>query len=135
MAVQWRGAMTTGSPVLDNDHQILIGLLNEVENAIDNHSMTVIGSALEDLLQYTVDHFEREELIQAQLHYSDAKTHKKLHDDLRNQVIHLNESFKALTDKVQKKELAGEIHTFLNAWLVNHIMQEDIKIRPLLNKR
>ena len=135
MVVQWRGAMTTGSPILDNDHQILIGLLNNVEKAIDTQTLEGVGSALEDVLQYTVDHFEREELIQAQIHYSDAKNHKKLHADLRNQILHLNEKFKSTTDQVQKKELATELHSFLNDWLVKHIMHEDIKIRPLVDKR
>jgi hemerythrin-like metal-binding protein len=74
-------------------------------------------------------------LIQAQIHYSDAKNHKKLHQDLRNQVLHLNEQFKSTSDPIQKKELATELHSFLNDWLVKHIMHEDIKIRPLVDQR
>jgi len=134
MAVQWRGIMTTGSPTLDNDHQILLGLLNKVEEAAGTSDMAAVGRVLADLLEYAEGHFDREEKVQADIHFAEKDAHKLLHDDLRAKAFRLNERFNAFGADSDKKALAGEIHVFLNDWLMEHILKEDLKMRPLLDK-
>ena len=66
MSVAWRDAMNTGDPTIDADHMHLVDLINHFETAMAGAKIDHkrIARVLLGLVEYTGEHFKREEEIQ-----------------------------------------------------------------------
>lgn len=126
----WTPKLSVGVAVLDDDHKKLVGMVNELYDAMQaGHGKESLGPILDRLVDYTKVHFAREEKFFTQTGYPDAAPHKQQHDALTRQVL-----------DVQRKYAAGatatvslEVMHFLRDWLINHIQGSDQKYRPHLN--
>lgn len=126
--LQWDTSMDTGIELIDNDHKKLLGLINQLQTAtryqIDD---TLIESTLNELIDYTRYHFDREEQLMRINHYPGYEAHKELHKLMINKVAQFVEGYK--TDKVHTID---ETLAFLKSWLVNHIKGKDKDYAPYL---
>jgi hemerythrin len=126
----WNDKMSVGVALLDNDHKKLVGMLNQLFDAINSgQGKESLGNILDGLVDYTKIHFANEEKLFAQTGYPDSVAHKKEHDDLTLQVVDLQARCKAGATGA----LSLEVMTFLKTWLVNHIQGNDKKYTPHLN--
>ncbi len=76
-----------------------------------------------ELAAYVKYHFEKEEKIMQNISYPDLERQKMLHKDLVNQIVTI------LVDLKNGKEVSAlELKTFLQKWLIDHILGEDKKI-------
>ncbi|NQU57480.1 MAG: bacteriohemerythrin [Rhodospirillales bacterium] len=118
----WMDAMRIGVDAIDNDHQIIIELLNKVSRGHvgDAELDAVIGQ----LIDYTLFHFSREEIVMETCGYPDLEGHRDQHRNLRDQVSKLTTSW---NDKRDEKALI-KLQTFLRDWLFNHILKVDTTI-------
>jgi hemerythrin-like metal-binding protein len=117
----WSDDLAVGNYFIDNDHQTLIGLINEFHDAMaQGKGSEVLRVTLGNLIKYMAAHFKREEAEMDRIGYSDATAHRNEHEKLVREVLDLqkrfNEGNALLTVKVSK---------FLKDWLVNHIMETD----------
>jgi hemerythrin len=109
----WTPKLSVGVAVLDEDHKKLVGMVNELYDAMQaGHGKESLGPILGRLVDYTVPH-------------------KQQHDALTHQVL-----------EVQRKYAAGaaatvslEVMHFLRDWLINHIQGTDQKYRAHLNAK
>lgn len=130
--MNWTDKLSVGVAVIDADHKKLVGMVNELYDAMQaGRGRDSLGHILDGLVQYTRFHFAREEKFFAQTGYPDAIAHKQEHDDLTRQVL-----------SVQQKYLSGATTTlsldvlhFLKDWLIKHIQGSDQKYRPHLNAK
>jgi hemerythrin len=128
----WTPKLSVGVAVLDEDHKKLVGMVNELYDAMQaGHGKESLGPILDRLVDYTKVHFAREEKLFGQTAYPEAVPHKQQHDALTRQVL-----------DVQRKYAAGaaatvslEVMHFLRDWLINHIQGSDQKYRPHLNAK
>lgn len=128
----WTDKLSVGVGVLDNDHERLVGMLNELYDAMQaGRGKDALGHILNELIKYTQLHFAREERYFAQTAYPDAVTHKQEHASLTGQVL-----------EAQRKYMAGaattlpiELLQFLKNWLINHIQGSDQKYKAHLNAK
>ncbi len=128
----WTPKLSVGVEVLDEDHKRLIGMLNELFDAMQaGHGKDSLGRTLDGLVQYTKIHFAREEKFFAQTGYADAIAHKQQHDALTKQVIDVQQKYAAGATST----LSLEVMQFLKNWLVKHIQGTDQKYRPHLNSK
>ncbi|EKV32315.1 hemerythrin family protein [Caenispirillum salinarum AK4] len=125
----WREALSVGDPRIDEDHKKLISFVNELNDAIEGRkSDRVVGKIILELVQYTKDHFTREEACMKGADYPDYERHKQIHQALTAQVLLMAEKYvRTPTDEVKK-----ELIDFLAAWLVEHIIKEDRKLGSYL---
>jgi len=74
------------------------------------------------LLTYTKIHFSAEERLMREHGYPQLADHKRLHDQLMDKVIQMN-------DKVRSGRMVPSVSlgTFLKDWLLTHILQQDKK--------
>ena len=135
MPISWRETMATGAPALDADHQQLLRIVNAVELAMSASRWDAIGGAFDALVRYTTDHFEREEKIMAMVGFPELDQHKRLHTELTAKARFLAERYKAAKEDADRKKIAQTLHTFVQDWLVTHVIQEDLKVKPLLPKK
>jgi hemerythrin-like metal-binding protein len=118
---QWKDNMSVGNPMIDRDHKMLIQYLNEMHAAMmAGKGKDLVGAILSKLVQYTKDHFGREEIVWRAGHYADLENHQKEHRDLLQTVG----DFKAKYEKGMLT-LSVDVMNFLRDWLTNHILKSD----------
>jgi len=126
----WTDKLSVGVSVLDEDHKRLVGMLNQLFDAMQaGRGKDTLGRILGELIDYTKVHFAREEKFFAQTRYPDAATHKQQHDALTGQVLEVQRKYAAGPSAA----LSVDTLQFLKGWLVKHIQGTDQKYRTHLN--
>lgn len=115
--------MSVGVESIDNDHKMLLKLINEISDAIEhNQTAAVIEDVFQRLEIYVTEHFTREEALMRQCNYPDLKAHIKEHRKFTAKVPELKRELLS----ADSTEVAAEINLFLFNWLMNHIVGEDM---------
>lgn len=131
--IQWNSSFSVGSPVLDADHRKLIEILNQIYDAWQEHSSTVeLGRLFDELMDYTDGHFSREESKLAARDYADLARHHAAHERLRELVLAFRSRHLA---GQQADKLTEEMAKFLKSWLLDHILEEDMRYSSLFTGR
>lgn len=137
MAIEWREGMETGLSVIDNDHKKLISICNDiisllakVEDVEDEELSSQIHNTFIELQEYTKTHFTREEMIMKAIHFDDHRNHIVLHKNLIKVLISTYNKFKLARESGNLKENLKEISDILHKWLVEHVIKEDLKMKP-----
>ena len=128
--IEWNDTLSVGVTVIDDDHKVLINLLNQYLEAVEEEKTMKIHEIFRELEQYTFYHFAREEDLMAQCGYEHLEAHKQLHEALCDKLHEHNEDILFGADDGQE----AEIKAFLNAWLSKHIMSEDFQYRESMAK-
>lgn len=121
--VDWNDSLLVDLPTIDEQHKKLIAMSNSLIGAMVNgmgHS--ILETLFDEMLGYTVYHFEDEEAFMEQIGYPHLDAHKIVHERLKKDVLIFRK--KLLTDEVSPEDAL----TFINNWIVKHIQQMDIKI-------
>jgi hemerythrin len=128
----WNEKLSVGVQLLDDDHKKLVGMVNQLYDAIQTgHGKDSLGKILDGLVDYTKVHFAHEERFFEQTKYADAAAHRKQHSDLTNQVLDVQKKYKAGVNGT----LSLEVMNFLKNWLITHIQGSDQKYGPYLNSK
>jgi hemerythrin len=120
--IDWNGELEMGIHEIDEQHRMLVDILNEFYDAIRHQKGSQkAGSILERLADYTRIHFAVEESMMRLLDYHDYQEHKRLHDELI-------ETLKELTIKFAsgRRSVNFELIHFLKLWLTKHIQESDM---------
>lgn len=117
----WNASLSVGIPVIDEQHQRLVALINRLFDAmVSGKGRQTLGEVLDGLVEYTASHFADEErLMQVHL-YPGYESHRAKHLELTQQVHELRDRFAA-----GKPAITMEVMTFLKDWLAEHIQQTD----------
>lgn len=118
--VMWTADLATGFADIDEQHQILLDRINAFYDAIQSGNFVDSKIALQDLIDYTVEHFTYEEQMLAQANYYMLEPHKKVH-------IHFVEKMKTFQTRYENgdMEAAKELLDLLEGWLFRHIRLND----------
>lgn len=134
MSIAWDEKLKVGDLEIDADHRELIGLVNDFEarakagEGLDRHAIQV---TLERLQLYAHDHFAREEYIQAVAKYDGLEENRRQHAALRKTLADYIAKFNA-GEYADLQVAAREMSAFLNHWLMNHILETDLKMKGRL---
>lgn len=127
--INWSPKLSVGVFQLDADHVILIGLINQLYDAMsEGHGEEMSKTIFATLKEYTVSHFTREEALMKAQKYPDFESHKRFHELLINT---LNE-FMARYAVDKNAVTTSEIAQFLEGWLINHIQKVDFAYKPFM---
>jgi hemerythrin len=130
--MNWTEKLSVGVAVIDDDHKKLVGMVNELYDAMQSgHGKDSLGRILDGLVQYTKFHFAREEKFFAQTSYPAAVPHKQEHDALTRQVLDVQQKYASGASAT----LSLDVLHFLKDWLIKHIQGSDQKYRPHLNAK
>lgn len=127
---RWKPEYAVGIKIIDDQHQILVGLINKLHDAIETHFQdTSLESILEELFDYTRYHFTTEETLMEKYGYEPNKLskHKKQHQLF---IAELNSSQTDIDNLT--REDAALIQEFLVNWLKNHILKIDTQLAEFL---
>jgi hemerythrin-like metal-binding protein len=118
----WVETLRIGVEAIDNDHLFLIKILNQLTHrSVGDEDLPAL---FEELINYTIYHFRREEAVMEACGYPNLEKHRQIHHDLATKVTELAVDFQKGNDP----EILTHIRRFLREWLFNHIVKSDADI-------
>ncbi len=121
--VEWSDSLSVGIEEIDEQHKILVNLINRMHQAIhERHGSDAVKGILAELADYTRIHFAVEESLMRILNYPGYEEHKEIHEELLGHVVELIEKVES-----GKTAIGFELLHFLKTWLTRHIMEEDMQ--------
>jgi hemerythrin len=127
--ITWSEDYSVKVPVLDEQHQRLIGLINELHEAmLEGKGRNITVRILVSMVDYAIYHFAAEEEMMKAKGYPGLAAHQAQHEAFRQRVTEFHQQFTA-----GQVGLTIQIMNFLKDWLVNHIRGTDQKYAPYLS--
>ena len=129
--IEWTESLRVGIPSIDAQHEVLVGLINRLGDAVlAGEGKAAVGPILLELEAYTRKHFALEELAFEKYGYPDAARHIAEHEAFIARVDDFQLAF-----AVGKAEVGEDILQYLRTWLTRHISFTDKKYKPYLQGR
>ena len=129
--IQWNDSFSVNVVEIDKQHQKLIGIINDLDDAMSlGKGKDILGKIINGLINYAGIHFKTEERYFDQFGYPEANNHKKLHSDFVKKICEFKDSF-----ETSKFGLTIEVMNFLSDWLQNHIKGVDMRYGPFFNEK
>jgi hemerythrin-like metal-binding protein len=127
----WSESLSVNIRLIDDQHRQLVNLINRLYRAMQTGSKREETAAiLDELVEYTVYHFNAEEELFSGHGYPEEIPHKNTHKQLVGQVVEFQRKFKS-----GDSELDMELLQFLKNWLVQHIMKTDKRYAGFLHEK
>ena len=121
MTLMWSSELAVGVPEIDEHHEVLVTIFNDLHTAHDcGQGHAIIGSILCRLSDYASHHFAREEHYLRVLKCPDYEAHRAEHDRLMHHLSMLVHGY-----EMGSKRVADDTLAFLRTWLLTHILEGD----------
>lgn len=125
--------MTTGVESVDQEHRMLIDMVNKLDDACARGAgKEEVGQMLDFMAQYVVKHFSSEEAHMERLECPSAKDNKIAHAALLKKYTEWKQAYDA---KGASLSMVAELSSILKKWLVGHICKIDTCMRTCLDNR
>jgi len=127
----WNDNLETGIEIIDQQHQKLVALLNELAHSLvktDHEQMQIV---FDELVEYAAYHFETEEKIWHEIFGNDPwyRNHQASHQAFLPEL----EGLGRLNHNSDDKQVAEKMVKFLIKWLAFHIIGDDKKMSLVLD--
>ena len=126
--VNFNDAHLVGVAEIDAQHRELVRMVNELNREISaSAGVELIESRFDQLIAYTVFHFQTEHRFMVNAHYPDAKAHDFEHGQLTTELRLI----------ARKKSNEGDLLVLqkIKDWLLNHIQSTDKPMGRYLNEK
>ncbi len=121
--MEWSERYQLGLPEVDAQHQQLFELVNRLhEIVVNGEDQSVAGKILDELIDYTVEHFATEERMFLAQQYPHYEEHKHEHDVLTQQAVDIQNDFRE-----KQITVTFELLDFLSDWLKKHTTESDLQ--------
>ena len=118
----------TGIGLIDEEHKVLFRIMEKADKLVKSFTVgdkyDPIMDILQELRQYTKDHFADEEEYMESINYSGLEAQKRAHAAFIDKIEEVNIEEIDREPRVYLESLME----FLLGWLVNHILNSDKKI-------
>ncbi len=122
--IEWNSGYSVGHPLMDRQHQKLVGLVNEMVECVNEWGEGISRSRLlrllADFYSTSEDHFSREEMLLSRVDYPQLQEQQRSHESYAEKfswfIAHNNKSDAYRRDFVK----------LLRSWWENHILVEDM---------
>ncbi|MEO5353977.1 MAG: bacteriohemerythrin [Magnetococcus sp. XQGC-1] len=121
----WSEEMGVGEGTMDRDHRILIDLINQLARAHRRQDGVIMEFVVDELYNYTMRHFQREEAYMQAGGYPRLLAHRRLHRQFTRRVTDVRQQFYRNFDPA----IAVDLTQALSTWLQQHIMGVDQEYR------
>ncbi|MEY3787657.1 MAG: hypothetical protein RLZ75_1864 [Pseudomonadota bacterium] len=124
--LNWNKLFVLGIESIDNQHKYLVDLANQLDEAVaigtDHHTLIKI---INDLVNYTVLHFQHEEqlMITANYNLTLYNEHKAEHQKFVEKMIQIQREV-----QIDSSSIANGLMDYVINWLYHHILNTDKKM-------
>ncbi len=119
--IQWDLSMSVSEGEMDKDHRILIDLINQLALVKEHRDTIMLDFILDELYNYTVRHFKREEAYMLRGGYPNLTHHQRIHQEFTDRVREIRRHFLHYPDP----EIANNLLPLMGNWLSEHIKKVD----------
>jgi hemerythrin len=127
----WVPSYSVGVKELDTQHQKLIGILNQLHDAMKTgKGAQELGGIIQEMVNYTQFHFGAEEKILSSAAYPDYLKQKSEHAAFNRKSLDFQAQYQQ-----GKLAMSVDVLNFLKTWWVTHIQVEDQKYAEHLKKK
>ncbi len=121
----WKDEYSVGVELFDEQHRKMFSYINELNDALmEVEERVVMHEILDNLKEYTIVHFNDEEVNMKKYHFEEFDEHEEEHQKLTQQVVDLADEF---AEDPGKSFDAVKVMDFLYHWIVDHILDTDKK--------
>lgn len=132
---KWRETFEVNIKEIDKQHQELFRLGTELYLLISTKGETdqydEIMKVINNLADYTVEHFSYEEGLMKDNDYPRFPEHKIQHDNF----VKMISSIKSDDVDMNQKKIGMDLIVFIANWIEKHILVIDMKYKEYLNER
>ncbi|WP_031479474.1 bacteriohemerythrin [Maridesulfovibrio frigidus] len=129
--INWEDKYMVNVADIDKQHEGLFGILNSLHASLVNgEDKSMQSTILDDLIDYTVEHFATEEKLFLEIGFPDSENHKKEHDELTSKAVDIQNEFRN-----DNATISFELLDFLNDWLTTHTLGLDQEVGSFLNSK
>ncbi|HTX71360.1 MAG TPA: bacteriohemerythrin [Rectinemataceae bacterium] len=122
--IEWPGNLMLGIPSIDEQHRVLVVLLNRIhEGLCEGQSSQAIETVIDELTAYASMHFAEEEHYLDRYNLPSAEAHRLEHRQFMKYVEECRDRL-GTGDALTRTELIY----FLAGWITRHIGQEDHRL-------
>ncbi|SCA58210.1 putative Methyl-accepting chemotaxis protein [Candidatus Terasakiella magnetica] len=131
--IHWNHAFDLGVEQLDQDHQNLVELINQLDQLVKtNAPHSDILQLLEQTERDLITHFTHEnEYIRKAQSGKEAENHLKFHDVTLEYLAKIILQFREDPESISAKDLLNYLH----GWIIDHIINQDHKMRDDLERK
>lgn len=136
MYYMWHDSYSVGYGPIDNQHQNLFSISNELTDATEKSEgpdATDLSEIIAKLLTYVRSHFSEEEALMKNSDFPDLARHLVAHQALLAKILELeNRVATGETDEI--RAVATSLPLLVGDWLIDHIAIEDQKYSSYIGK-
>ena len=130
MKLTWSKQMSVGNKTLDSEHRKIFNLVNEVDRAIQTKDSVRFAEALVALEAATRKHFSNESRLAQAIDYPFEQHHLE-HQYILKEMRLINNDLAGFKGK-WSESIAEHYFQFLSTWAVDHIDEDDMKMKVML---
>jgi methyl-accepting chemotaxis protein len=132
MAVQWNSQFSVGIVAIDEDHRKLFTMIDELRAmAVGQAHPDDIEFLLERMIAFAAYHFRREEALLEGNGYPGFTGHKANHDRFADEATAVLNDWRA----GRRDGVTAGFADSIEAWLVEHVMKDDMAYKDFLGER
>jgi hemerythrin len=123
MHIQWDKSLSVGVKTIDEQHQELFRLVNQLlESLVQARGKEEVAKVLAFLKDYVIQHFGAEQKLMTQYKYPALLSHRTQHDEFVKTFMQVHGEFEKSGPTVA---LAMKLNSYLGSWLRDHIGTTD----------
>ena len=127
--LEWNVVLATGIEEIDEQHKRLLEILNQLREVTKRSKRReATAEVLQQMLDYTVYHFDYEEKLLEKAGYKLLPLHRRVHQLFIRRIPEFQQRHAAGEDVLR------EVHDMLARWLVQHIQNDDRNYAPAVKK-
>jgi len=128
--IKWRDSYSVGVDQFDEEHKVIVKLVNEMFEIVKESDVNItVNYEVDQLAEYTRKHFANEEAAMEKAGFALLDEHKTIHKKLMEEVTDFKEQIENNTAGIN-----SAFYLFLRDWLLNHILEEDMKYSDCLSR-
>jgi hemerythrin len=125
---EWQQIYSVGDANIDQQHRRLFEIANRFSEAYEKRlGLPVLSNIFNELVDYTVVHFDDEERLLRDRGYPEFDQHKDNHERLKKLVQVYVDQFQQNVEGIEERAMG-----FISTWLNGHILGMDKKYQSYL---
>ena len=130
MEIHWSKQLSVGNATLDAEHQQIFLLVDGIDCAIKAKSIQLFSASLKQLNIATRQHFLSETKIAQIINYH-FDDHNLEHEYILKEMQFIEEELSSKSGR-WSESIAEHYFQFLCTWAIDHIGEDDMKMKALL---
>ncbi len=125
--LKWKDSYSVGENNIDNQHKGLFDISNKIYNLVEEgvDDSEIFRELFISLNDYTVEHFIYEEMYMQSKGYPQLEEHIEQH-------LEFSKKLKKIALGINKDSHIKDIGEFVTTWLLQHVLDEDMKYKNFI---